>query len=293
MVGDWIVLRRDDEVGIIEALLPRKTAVSRKVASGRKRKSGGQMREQVIAANMDVIFIVTGLDQDYNIRRIERYLSLVWSSGASPVVVLNKADLCQDLEEKLAEVESVAIGVPVHTICAKEESDVLELQQFFPTGKTAALLGSSGVGKSTIINTLLGFERQKVKTISDSVGKGRHTTTHRELVLLPNSGILMDNPGMREIQLWGDEEDVDSTFGDIEELSHQCRFADCRHFTEPGCAVKLAVDQGALEEGRLDSFHKMKRELKYLEERQYKTADTIEKEKWRLIMKNAPKSKKA
>ncbi|NQT27109.1 ribosome small subunit-dependent GTPase A [candidate division KSB1 bacterium] len=294
VVGDWVALNpgSDQSSATVEFLLQRKSSVSRKAASGRKRKSGGQMLEQVIAANMDVIFIVTGLDHDYNVRRIERYLTLVWNSGATPVVVLNKTDLCNDLDERLEEVEEVAIGAPVLAITAKEKKDVIRLQPYFADGKTAALLGSSGAGKSTIINTLLGFEKQKVKEISESVHKGQHTTTHRELILMPEGGILMDNPGMREIQLWGDADDVDSAFHDIELLANDCKFKDCAHESEPGCAVKNAVDSGELDDERLGSFHKMKRELEFLEQRQHKTADAIEKEKWRVIMKNAPKSNK-
>lgn len=294
VVGDWVALKsgKDQTGATVEFLLQRKSSVSRKVASGRKRRSGGQTLEQVIAANMDVIFIVTGLDQDYNIRRIERYLTLVWNSGATPVIVLNKADLCDDLDDKLEEVEGVAYGVPTITITATKKKDVKLLTPYFSDGKTAALIGSSGVGKSTIINTLLGFEKQKVKEISDSVGKGQHTTTHRELILMPTGGILMDNPGMREIQLWGDSDDVDSAFQDIENLATECRFRDCSHQSEPDCAVKNAVESGELDEERLQSYHKMKKELDYLEQRQHMSADAIEKEKWRIIMKNAPKSDK-
>jgi ribosome biogenesis GTPase len=294
VVGDWVALNSgsDRASATVEFLLPRKSSVARKVASGRKRRSGGQTLEQVIAANMDVIFIVTGLDQDYNIRRIERYLTLVWNSGASPVIVLNKVDLCDNLNEKLEEIREVALGVPVLAISAKKEKDVRLLKPYFRDGKTAALIGSSGAGKSTIINTLLGFEKQKVKEISESVHKGQHTTTHRELIRMPEGGILMDNPGMREIQLWGDVEDVDSAFHDIELLADECRFKDCAHEREPGCAVKSAVEAGELDAERLESFHKMKRELEHLEERQRKPASIIEREKWRTIMKNAPKNNK-
>jgi ribosome biogenesis GTPase len=288
VVGDWVSLKIEQgSHAVIEALLPRKSAVSRKLAGSRKSKSGGVLKEQVIAANMDIIFILTGLYHDFNPRRIERYLALVWNSGASPVVVLNKVDLCHDLDDKLEEVESSAIGVPIHAISAKNAADVEALRHYIPTGVTAALLGSSGVGKSTLINTLLGYEKQKVKTISESMGKGLHTTTHRELIQLSGGGFLMDNPGMREIQLWGDSDELDSAFQDIEEIADDCRFRDCQHLSEPDCAVRLAVEAGELSPERLESFHKLKRELRYLEERQYKTASVIEREKWKTIHKSA------
>lgn len=295
VVGDWVALKQEDgSSAVIDALLPRKSAVTRKLSGGRKSKSGGALREQVIAANMDIIFILTGLDQDYNPRRIERYLALVWNSGASPVVVLNKADLCDDLAGKLEEVEAAAIGVPIHAISAKNAADVEALKQYIQIGATAALLGSSGVGKSTLINTLLGYEKQKIRHVSESDGKGMHTTTHRELIQLPGGGFLMDNPGMREIQLWGDSDDLDSAFQDIEEIAEDCRFRDCQHLAEPGCAIRLAVEAGELSAERLESFHKLKRELQYLEDRQHKTASVIEREKWKTIhksAKNLPKKK--
>jgi len=295
VVGDWVALKPEHGgSSLIEALLPRRTSVSRKLAGSRKRRSGGADREQVIAANMDVIFIVTGLDRDYSPRRIERYLALVWNSGASPVVVLNKADLCGDVEEKLEEVESCAVGVPVHALSAREPGEAEVLRRYIPAGVTAALLGSSGVGKSTIINTLLGFEKQKVRNLSESDGKGMHTTTHRELIRLPDGGFLMDNPGMREIQLWGDADDLDSAFGDIEKTAEDCRFRDCRHLAEPGCAVRLAVESGGLSPERLASYHKLQRELHYLEDRQHKPASVIERERWKSIRKstkNLPEKK--
>lgn len=293
VVGDWVVLKveNNDQMGIISAVLPRKTTVVRKASTDRKREGGGALKEQVIAANIDMIFIVSGLDQDYNIRRIERYLTLVYDSGATPVIVLNKADLYPDVQSRIAEVEEIAFGIPIHAFCALHPEELTPLNEYFSTGKTVALLGSSGVGKSTIINSLLGYERQNVESISQSVGKGKHTTTHRELIFLPGGGIIMDNPGMREIQLITEMKISDDVFQEIEELAENCRFKDCQHISEPGCAVIAAIEDGTLDEKRYESYLKMHREIKYLDERRYKSANIMEKEKWQSLMKDKFKKK--
>lgn len=287
VVGDWVAVhpRPKEERATIHTVLPRRSKVSRKVP-------GEITEEQVIAANIDTIFIVTGLDRDYNLRRIERYLTFVYNSGAKPVIVLNKADICSELDTRLIEVESIAFGVPIHALSAKESQGLELLLEYLTVGKTVALVGSSGVGKSTIINRLLGVERQQVTSISSSTNKGQHTTTTRELIMLPTGGIVIDNPGMRELQLWGDEEDLKETFEDIEALSSQCRFSDCQHENEPGCAVKEALEQRFLDWKRYQSYLKLKRELLYLEKRQYQSSHMIHREKRKQIAKWAREHKK-
>ncbi len=287
VVGDWVALQAppNDGHAIIHALLPRKSGFSRKAASGSDRRSGGVTDEQVLAANVDTVFLVSGLDREFNLRRIERYLTLVYNSGATPVIVLNKAELCDDIETCLFDVESIAFGVPAHPVSAKGQQGLDALREYLQPGKTITLLGSSGVGKSTLINALLGYERQQVNEISSHVNKGQHTTTSRELILLPEGGLLIDNPGMRELQLWGDESNLRSSFEDIEALALQCRFSDCQHHTEPGCAVQEAVQAGDLDSERLQSYLKLKREFEFLEKRQDQSADYIEKQKWRQIRK--------
>ncbi|WP_072908718.1 ribosome small subunit-dependent GTPase A [Malonomonas rubra] len=268
VVGDWVAVEpQPDERGQIHALLERKSSFARNLPGRRKGKGGGRVEQQVIAANVDLVLIVCGLDRDYNLRRIERYLTLVGGSGAEAVVLLNKADLCDDPEKCLAEVREIAGDSPVHSCMAKQPEQLNFLFDYLQPGRTLALLGSSGVGKSTILNGLLGEERQKIGEVSDAVGKGRHTTTHRELFLLPEGGILMDNPGMRELHLWGEEEDLAESFTDIEELATGCKFSDCAHKTEPGCTVRAAVDDGRLSASRLKNYHKLKDELANLQRR--------------------------
>lgn len=286
-VGDWVVASSPENGGlaVIQAILPRKSSFSRKVASGRDRRSGGRTEEQVLAANVDTVLLVSGLDREFNLRRIERYLTLVYNSGATPVIVLNKADLCEDVELCVAQVEAIAFGAPIHAISARTEPGLETLRSYLQHGKTVALLGSSGVGKSTIINAFLGYERQRVKTISEQVGKGQHTTTERELILLPTGGLLLDTPGMRELQLWSDETGLKGSFEDIDVLAAQCRFTDCQHESEPGCAVRAALEAGELETARLQSYRKLKNELAYLEQRQNSSADYLERKKWKQIAK--------
>lgn len=278
VVGDWVVIAPQPEgsPAIIHALLPRRTSFSRKAA-------GNVTEEQVIAANVDTAFIVSGLDRDFNLRRIERYLTLVYNSGTNPAVVLNKADLCDDVEACIAEVESVAFGIPLHPISARGHDGIEALRGYLTQGHTVALLGSSGVGKSTLINALLGYTRQQVNEISSHVNKGRHTTTQRELIVLESGGLIMDNPGMRELQLWGDESDLQGAFEDIEELARQCRFSDCEHDSEPGCAVKAALNDGQLDRGRFHSYIKLQKEFEYLDQRREYSADYLEKQKWQQI----------
>lgn len=264
VVGDWVVVApQPQQRGTIIALLERVNSFSRNLPGRRKGKSQ-RFEEQVIAANVDLVLIVCGLDRDYNLRRIERYLTLVSGSGATGIVVLNKSDLHPDAEACRAEVRAIAGTTPVLLLTAKDPQQPAILQSYLKRGQTVALLGSSGVGKSTIVNALLGEQRQKVGEVSSSDGKGRHTTTHRELILLPGGAILMDNPGMRELHLWGEQDDLEESFADILELARNCRFRNCTHQHEPGCAVLRATAAGLLDDDRLAGYHKLKDELETL-----------------------------
>lgn len=286
-VGDWVVIRTrsSENQATIHHILPRKSKFSRKMA-------GGKTQEQVLATNVDTIFLVSGLDGDFNLRRIERYLVLAWESGASPMIVLNKADLCQDLEQKILAVEAIAMGVPVIPISAAQNQGLEALNPYLKAGKTVALLGSSGVGKSTITNQFLGANIQPVQSVRTHDSRGRHTTTHRALMVLPSGGLLIDTPGLREIQIWGNQEGLEDTFEEITTLAKQCRFRDCRHQGEPGCAVRQAVDTGLLDQQRFASYQKLQKELNYLVRQQDQQAQLAEKKRWKQIhksLKNHPK----
>jgi ribosome biogenesis GTPase len=271
-VGDWVAVsaRPAEGKATIRAVLPRKSRFLRKAP-------GGRTEEQVIAANMDTVFLVSGLDADFNVRRIERYLTLAWESGGQPVIVLNKADLCGDVPSRVAEAEASAMGTPVHAVSAARPEGLEALQSYLAIGRTAVFLGSSGVGKSTIINALLGDERLKTAEVRESDGRGKHTTTRRELIMLPGVGLVIDTPGLRELQLWADEEAVGRTFEDIEALARQCRFTDCAHAREPGCAVRAALETGGLSLGRWKSYVKLQRELRHLASRQDQKAALMRK----------------
>ena len=259
VVGDWVIARMKPEGGaaIIEGVLPRKSKFSRKVA-------GTKTDEQILIANIDIVFLVTGLDNDYSLRRIERYLTLVWNGNAKPVIVLNKTDLCSELEERIAEVETISFGVPIHALSALKPEGVRGLKKYIKEGSTIALMGSSGVGKSTIINSLLGEERQKVGSVREWDDTGRHVTSYREMILLPGGGMIIDSPGMRELQMWTDEDSLDGTFSDIKEFANNCKFKDCKHKEEPGCAVKEALENGELDGKRFQGYLKLRKELNYL-----------------------------
>lgn len=252
-VGDWV--RLDPEREQILELLPRTSLFKRGAA-------GEHYKQQTIAANIDVVFVVTGLDGDFNPRRIERYLVLVMNSGARPVVVLTKADRCDEVEAlraRLAQIEGG--GVPVHAVNAKDAASVAQLHGYLGAGITAVLVGSSGAGKSTLTNTLLGIEKMKTGAVRDADSRGRHTTTHRALIRLPQGGCLIDTPGMRELKLTGEEELVDTVFDDIEAFAGNCKFRDCRHEAEPGCAVRAALERGEIDAGRWQNYRKLQAEL--------------------------------
>jgi ribosome biogenesis GTPase len=278
VVGDWVVIRIRENEGkaTIYGRLPRKSKFSRKAA-------GPKTEEQIVAANIDTVFLVTGLDGNFNLRRIERYLVVAWESGANPVLVLNKADLCENVDEIVQEVETVALGVPIIVMSALNNQGLDELLSHIKTGTTGALLGSSGVGKSTIINHLLGEEFLKTREVRENDDRGRHATTRRELILLPSGGLLMDTPGMRELQLWGGDEGIKDAFEDIVELAQQCRFRDCQHGVEPDCAVQQAIESGRLAPDRFESYLKLQKEIAYLHRKEDKTAELLEKERWRKI----------
>jgi len=274
VVGDWVAVQPspDPNRTLIRAVLPRRSKFSRKVAWVRT-------EEQVIAANIDTLFLVTGLDLDFNLRRIERYLVLARESGCCPIVVLSKADLCPDVSARVAQVAAIAPGVAILPVSAVRNQGLETIGPYLLPRTTVALLGSSGVGKSTLVNTLLGEDRLAVGPVRPGDDRGRHVTSRRELIPLPSGALLIDNPGMREIQLWCDEQGVDDAFADITELAGQCRFSDCRHLAEPDCAVQRALETGKLDLARFRGYLKMKKELQHLAVRQHQLQRRAEKAK--------------
>jgi ribosome biogenesis GTPase len=294
-VGDWVALEPSraeaglDDPVIIAAILPRRSAFRRSAADSNRRSHGNLVDEQVLAANVDIAFLVAGLDGDFNLRRLERYLAVAWSSGVMPVIVLNKADIAQDLDGRLVAVEAIAPGVPVVVLSALTGEHLADLGPFLHAGSTAVVLGSSGTGKSTLVNALLGEEHQATAAVRASDSRGRHTTTHRELFTLPGGALLIDTPGIRSLEVVGAGDGVDSAFDEIALLAEGCRFRDCRHDSEPGCAVRGAVADGRLSADRLASHEKLERELAHARRKEDPRAAAEERRRWKAISKSVEK----
>jgi ribosome biogenesis GTPase len=276
VTGDWVAVavRPDNASATIHAVLPRRNAFTRKAAGP------GRPVAQVVAANIEVAFLVTSLNAERNARRIERYLATAWESGAAPVVVLTKADLCDDRTAALAEIAPLTRDVPVHVVSTISGEGIEGLRGSFAPGQTAVLLGSSGVGKSSLVNALAGMEMMATGGIREDDARGRHTTTHRELVLLPDGRLVLDTPGMRELGLWDAEAGVATAFDDIEALAATCRFGDCRHEAEPGCAVRAALEDGRLDGDRWRNWGKLQRELAHLGRREDPVARAEARKVW-------------
>lgn len=282
VVGDWVVIQPwpENDKATIHGVLPRKNMFTRKTAGLRTEK-------QIVGSNIDTVFLVTSLNQDFNPRRIERYLIVAWESGARPVIILSKSDLCDEIEERTRQMKAVASEVPIHAISVTGREGLDELGPYLKDGKTVALLGSSGVGKSTLINHLLGHEHLRVQETREHDGRGMHTTTYRELIVLPQGGLVLDTPGMRELQLWNVENGLDIAFADIETVASQCHFSDCRHQDEPECAIREALADGEIDTARYQSYEKLQKELSYLTRKQDVRSAMIEKKRWKKLTRVA------
>ncbi len=279
-VGDWVAIApADGDSAVVQAVLPRHSQFLR---AGRNDDG----LAQVVAANVDIVLLVSGLDYDFNLRRIERYATLAWASGAAPIIVLNKADVCDDIGARLADVSSVAPGVPVRAISARTGLGIEALTPLLESGKTIALIGSSGVGKSTLVNALLGWQRQDTGAVREADQRGRHTTTVRELVLTDSGALLIDSPGMRSVGMWEADEGLTEAFADIEALAAECRFSDCVHDGEPACAVEAAISDGRLLRSRLESQRKLVREAAVQARKHNAGLRAGERRRWKILQKS-------
>ena len=286
-VGDWVIVDRTSNKtgdGIISKVLPRKSYVSRKVA-------GNKTDEQIIASNIDTLFICMSVNNDFNLRRLERYITIGWNSGATPVIILTKVDLSEDIDLIKSEIEGIAIGIDILYVSSLTGEGVKEIDKYLRIGNTIGFIGSSGVGKSTLINYLLGEEKMIVKSIRDNDHKGKHTTTHRELIVIKDKGIVIDTPGMREIQLLDDTEGIDSSFIDILDIAQGCKFNDCKHVKEPDCAVRAAINCGSLSLERLESYNKLIKEAQYIERKNNIKSQLEYKKNMMKIFKEAKNAK--
>ena len=262
-VGDWVAVRRttEDDRAVIHGVLPRKSSFSRTAA-------GGTTDEQIVAANIDILLLAMSLNRDFNLHRLERYLTLAWDGGATPVIVLTKADLCTDLPDRIQQAEAVARGVPVHSVCAATGQGMEQLASYFSPGTTVGVVGSSGVGKSTLINALAGGNTLDTGDIAFYKDRGRHTTTARRLIVVEGKGIIIDTPGMRELRMWDGDDGLGQAFPEIEELASSCRFTDCTHTGEPGCAVIAAIEDGTIDDDRYNGYTRLRKEVNYYARRQ-------------------------
>lgn len=282
-VGDWVVIdiiKENIDKTIIHKILKRKSKFSRKAA-------GKVIEEQIIAVNIDILFICMSLNSNFNLRRIERYTTMAWESGAVPVILLTKSDLCQDAEEKIGLVETSAPGIDIIVVSSLENIGIDLVKSYLTNSKTGAFLGSSGVGKSSLINKLIGRDVLEVKRVRENDDKGMHTTTNRELFLLSDGGIVIDTPGMREFQILDADTGIDTSFEDIQELSLQCKFSNCSHNTEPGCAVKKAIEDGILSEARFNNYLKLKKEAEYMFRKNNKAAEIAYIKQFKTRAKNS------
>lgn len=280
-VGDWVAIEKmpGEERGIIHAILPRTSLFSRKMA-------GYTIAEQIIAVNIDIVFLVMSMNKDFNARRLERYLVASYDSGATPIVVLTKKDLCDDPSYYINKAQNIALGTDVFAVNNMTGEGIETLTSLLKDGKTAALLGSSGVGKSSLTNAICGEETMSIQDIREDDAKGRHTTTHRELIKMPTGGVLIDTPGMREFQLWDNHESLDSGFKDVETFANACKFNDCQHNNEPGCAVQEALATGNLPEDRYANYLKLQKELAFLDSKMDRAVQAEERKKWRKVTKS-------
>ena len=283
-VGDWVSAELQDAGGaaIVREVLPRRSQFVRKMA-------GKKIAGQVIAANVNTVLLVSALDGDFNPRRVERYLAQCWESGAKPVIVLNKADACGEVREKLQEMESVSRGVPLCVLSARTGQGFDDLGKHLASGETVVLLGSSGVGKSTIVNRLLGRAVQEAREVRERDSRGRHTTSARQIFSLPGGALVMDTPGLREVQLWDAEEGIAAAFADLDALAQGCRFTNCRHSAEPGCEVLAAIRAGAVDRERLENWRKLRREMAFLERKIDPEARQAEKQRTKQLMRRVRK----